>query len=255
MDYNAIENIKNSFLSFFDKSYEQEIEKLFDEIIIILWEFNEDQVKIVYENQKTNYSEDLKQYWINNWKNYYIEGLAGFCLPNAKNPTIFIETKNYNKLIAQTIHEVLHLFLNKKLNRMETLKHDFLVEIIIEHVTSDILLIYNSLTNDKNEQYSTYLALDEIVDFPIKRLYLQLIDEIKKNIESVNEFVDVIDKASISVYFQDLLDKVYVCDREKSFRAQYPECIAEYSVEIKNVVDSILQKYIAYKNEKSHLNK
>ena len=220
-----------------------------------MWEFNDGQAKIVYENKKTNYSEDLKQYWLNNWKDYYIEGLGGFCLPNAKNPTIFIETKNDNKLIAQTIHEVLHLFLDKKLNKMEILKHDFLVELIIEYVTSDILLIYNRLTDEKNEQYSTYLALDEIVDFPIKNLCLQLIDEIKMNPESVNIFVDVIDRASISAYFQGLLDKAYECDREKSFRDQYPECIAEYSGEIKKVVDNILQKYSTHKNEESHLNK
>lgn len=54
MNNNIIGCIRKAFLSFFDNSYEQEIEKLFDELIIRLWELKDNQIKIVSESKTTS---------------------------------------------------------------------------------------------------------------------------------------------------------------------------------------------------------
>lgn len=151
-------------------------------------------------------------------------------------------------LIAVLIHEILHLLLKEKLNTSHLVEHDSLTELIIEYITQQILAIYNNMMNQKNTQYSTYLQLDELLGFPIKRIYQQLesVSVIKNDKVAINQFVSIVDRMVISTYFQDLLDKVYSSDRKKSFKEQHKECIGEYSIELEKTVENIIRSCSDY---------
>lgn len=131
---------------------------------------------------------------------------------------------------------------------MSILEHDFFVELIIEYVTCDILTIYNGIHNQENRQYSTYLALDEVMNFPLKTVYQQLKNLIQDDATEINEIVGTEDRVAISVYYQDLLDKVLRCNKEESFKEQYTDYITEYSIEIRRVVANIIQNFRNYED-------
>ena len=154
-------------------------------------------------------------------------------------------------LIAVLIHEILHLLLKEKLNTSHLVEHDSLTELIIEYITQQILAIYNNMMNQKNTQYSTYLQLDELLGFPIKRIYQQLesVSVIKNDKVAINQFVSIVDRMVISTYFQDLLDKVYSSDRKKSFKEQHKECIGEYSIELEKTVENIIRSCSDYQDK------
>ena len=247
MNQDIIENIKQSFITYFGFSQKKEIESLFEEIIIILWDFNDNgEINFVYDNKDTEYSNKLKKYLKENNREIIVEGLEGFSLPESNVPVIFANSKS-DTIIAVLIHELLHQLLGKKLSKMATLEHDFLVELIIEYATKDILNIYNSDLSQNNKQFSTYLLLDEVLDFPLKSIYQQLINEIKNDATVINKIVGIENRVSLSVYFQDLLDKALTCDRERSFKEQYGDGVNEYSHVVKEIKESILQSAYDYR--------
>lgn len=247
MNQDIIEKIKQSFIAYFDFSQKGEIESLFEEIIIILWDFNDNgEINFVYDSKETVYSNILKEYMKENYREILVEGLEGFSLSESKIPVIFAYSKS-DTIIAVLIHELLHQLLEKKINTVRILEHDFLVELIIEYATKDILDIYNRALNQNNKQFSTYLLLDEVLDFPLKSIYQQLINEIKNEATVINKIVGIVNRVSLSVYFQDLLDKALICDRERSFKEQYADCVNEYSHEVKKIKESILQSAYDYR--------
>ena len=257
MDGNTIENIKKACLSFFDSSYEQELEKLFDGLVVFLWKLEDNQMEIVYENKSTPNSDAIKQGFFKYWQEK-CEGIGGFALQYKGEPMIFLDSDNQNKnlLIACLIHELMHLFLDTKIRIYTIEKMDFVRELFVDYVTDDILSIYNSSLGENNEHESTYLLLDQLVDFPMKDLYSQIREVFKSgDISLIGELISVYDRAAINAYFQDLLDKVYEGDKEVSFRLQYPGYAEECAVEIKKSTDNILQKYINYNKGDNYGNK
>lgn len=252
MDNNIIQNIKQSFIGYFDSSQSKKIEDLFDNIIIILWKNDKGKITYTFDNKETQHSDLLKKYLKDNWNNIIAEGLEGFSLPNAESPTIFANSES-DTLIAVLIHEILHLLLNEKLNTSHVVEHDFLSELIIEYTTQKILIIYNDMFNQKNTQYSTYLQLDELLGFPIRKIYKQLENVIKNDTTTINQFVNIVDRMTISTYFQDLLDKALSGDEKKSFIEQYKEYINEYSIELDKTAENIIRNCLdCQEKTKSH---
>ena len=173
-------------------------------------------------------------------------------MPNAESPTIFANSES-DTLIAVLIHEILHLLLNEKLNTSHVVEHDFLSELIIEYTTQKILIIYNDMFNQKNTQYSTYLQLDELLGFPIRKIYKQLENVIKNDTTTINQFVNIVDRMTISTYFQDLLDKALSGDEKKNFIEQYKKYINEYSIELDKTAEYIIRNCLdCQEKNKSH---
>lgn len=113
MDCSVIENIKKSFISYFNASKKKEIELLFDSITIILWKLsNNGEMKFIYDNKETQYSQMLKKYLMENWNDIVPNGMAGFSLPKAKEPIVFANGES-NVMIAVLIHEIFHQLLGK----------------------------------------------------------------------------------------------------------------------------------------------
>ena len=248
MDKSVISKIKESFINYFGNNQISEIENLFDDITIILWKNDNGKITYTFDDKENQYSNSLKKYLKNNWNNIVKEELDGFCLSNTKSPTIFVNSAS-DTLIAILMHEILHAFLNDKLKRTRLVEHDFFVELIIEYINHEILTMYNSKVNQINIQDNTYLQLDKLLGFPIKKLYQQLEDIIKNDIVNINQIVNIFERVTISTYFQDLLDKVYSSDRKKSFKEQYNECISEYSIELEKTVENIIGNYLDYQNK------
>lgn len=244
----VIKNIKRSFTNYFSSSQSKEIEDLFNDMTIILWKHDDNEIKYTFDSKETSYSNLLKKYLHDNWNDIVGEYVAGFSLSKSKSPIVFADSES-NTLVAVLIHEILHSLLNKRLNTSHVVKHDFLVESMIEYTTQEILLIYNSMLNQNNTQFSTYLQIDEILGFPIKRIHQQIEDIIKNDTISMSEFVSIPDRMIICTYFQEVLNKAYTGDREKSFKEQHKEIVNEYSNILDMTAENIIRSYSNYQEK------
>ena len=65
----------------------------------------------------------------------------------------------------------------------------------------------------------------------------------------MSEFVSIPDRMIICTYFQEVLNKAYTGDREKSFKEQHKEIVNEYSNILDMTAENIIRSYSNYQEK------